>query len=179
MPILDDLKTMLEITDTNFDTILGMIIDSIKAGANETMDISYDPVTDYEQWFDGGVEFLYLDHANVSLLAIELDGSPLVEGNEEDYVFYSATSKVRSVAGEFTSGLKVIKATYTGGYDEDDIPEPVRNKLIKQMMYEFRRRKDPGLSSVTYPDGSINKYEIKEWLPDVKKVLMRKKRYVF
>lgn len=179
MPILTDLKTALEITNTNFDTILQMVIDCVKAEAWEYMDISYEPITDYEEYFDGGTRDIYLKHANISGLAIELDGSPLVEGNEEDYVFYSNISLVRSVAGEFTSGLKIIKVTYIGGYVEDDIPEPVRRKLIKQMEYEFRRRKDPGLSSVTYPDGSVNKFSIDEWLPDVKEVLKRKKRYMF
>lgn len=179
MPVLTDLKTVLEITGTEFDNILTMIIDCIKADANEYMDISFDPVTDYEQYFDGGIEFLYLDHANVSALAIEFDGSPLVEGNEQDYVFYPEDSIVKSVAGEFTSGLRIIKATYTGGYDEDAIPEPFRRKLIKQMEYEYRRRKDPGLSSVTFPDGAVNKFSVDEWLPDVEKVLSRKKRYRF
>lgn len=179
MPILDDLKTSLEITVTTFDTILTTIIDCVKAAAWEYMDISYEPVTDYEEYFDGGTRDIYLKHANISSLAVELDGSPLVEGNEEDYVFYSDISRVRSVAGEFTSGLKIVKATYTGGYAEDDIPEPIRQKLIKQMGYEFRRRKDPGLSSVTYPDGSLNKLDINEWLPDVKAALKRKKRYIF
>lgn len=179
MPILADLKTVLEITVTQFDTILTMIIDMVKAEANEYMDISFDPVIDYEQYFDGGCQYLYLDHANISTLAIELDGSPLVAGNEEDYVFYPENSIVKSVSGEFTNGLRIIHATYTGGYDEDAIPEPIRRKLIKQMEYEYRRRKDPGLSSVTYPDGSVNKYSINEWLPDVESVLKRRKRYQF
>lgn len=179
MSILDDLKIVLEITNTNFDTILEMIIDNVKAAANEYMNISFDPVINYEQYFDGGICDLYLDHANISGLVVELDGSPLVEGNDQDYVFYSNISLVRSTTGEFINGLKILQATYTGGYDEDNIPEPIRRRLIKQMEYEFRRRKDPGLSSVTYPDGSVNKFIIDEWLPDVKEVLRRRKRYIF
>lgn len=57
-----------------------------------------------------------------------------------------------------------------------DFTSTIERKLCIQIAYEFRRRHDAGLSSVTYPDGSVNKYDIGEWLPDVKKVLFRYRR---
>jgi hypothetical protein len=57
-----------------------------------------------------------------------------------------------------------------------DFTDSIERKLCIQIAYEFRRRHDAGLSSVTYPDGSVSKYDIGEWLPDVKKVLFRYKR---
>ena len=56
-----------------------------------------------------------------------------------------------------------------------DFTPGIERKLCVQISYEFRRRHDAGLSSVSYPDGSVQKYDIGEWLPDVKNVLMRKK----
>jgi hypothetical protein len=58
---------------------------------------------------------------------------------------------------------------------ETDFTEEIERKLCIQINYEFRRRHDAGLSSVTFPNGNINKYETNEWLPDVKKVLLRHK----
>jgi len=58
---------------------------------------------------------------------------------------------------------------------KDDFTEEIERKLCIQINYEFRRRHDPGLSSVTFPNGNVNKYDTHEWLPDVKKVLLRHK----
>lgn len=52
-----------------------------------------------------------------------------------------------------------------------DMSIGLQRKLAKQIAYEFRTKDIPGLSSKTYPDGSINKYEIEEWISDVKNVL--------
>jgi len=57
--------------------------------------------------------------------------------------------------------------------DVDTIPESLMPKLLKQVGYEYRRRKDFGLSSVTFPDGNVNKFMIDEWLPDVLKAIQR------
>ena len=59
--------------------------------------------------------------------------------------------------------------------DSGDFDEVLERKVCKQIAYEFRQRGSLGLSSVTYPDGSINKYEVEEWLPDVKVALDRRR----
>lgn len=62
------------------------------------------------------------------------------------------------------------RSTITG---QENMPVALERPLLKQMSYIWRRRKDPGLSSQAYPDGSVTKWEIDEWLPDTKKILDR------
>ena len=57
--------------------------------------------------------------------------------------------------------------------DPDDPPLVLRRAALKQTTYEFKQKRTPGLQSVQYTDGSTQKYQIDEWLLDVKKILER------
>ena len=64
--------------------------------------------------------------------------------------------------------------------DEDitkasEIPSALEFPLMKQINYEYRRKADPGLSSVSYPDGSVSKFSVSTWLSSVKRILDRHK----
>ena len=47
--------------------------------------------------------------------------------------------------------------------------------IYKQATYEWKRRRDLGLQSVSAPDGSVQKYEPELFLPEVQKSLDRHK----
>jgi hypothetical protein len=53
------------------------------------------------------------------------------------------------------------------------IPADLEMAARSQVAYEFRRRKDIGLESVSFPDGSIQKVSSGEFLSSVKQVLDR------
>ena len=178
MPILDSVKALLELTSVDFDSLLtDIIIPSVLQNADEYMDVVYTAeVVANEQYFDGGGSILYLDYVNLAEVELYEDGTLLAVGNDFDYVIYESEGIIKKVNETFIKGLKIVRAVYNGGYEEDAIPGALRQKLVKQCGHEFRRRKDPGLSSVTFPDGTIDKHSIDEWLKDVKNELNRRRR---
>jgi len=53
----------------------------------------------------------------------------------------------------------------------------LQRACLKQCCYEWKQRATPGLQSVQMQDGSINKYQLDEWLKDVEKNLLRYRKY--
>ena len=181
MTMLADLKTFLGLTvdeATAFSDLLGMILTATKIEADRYMGLKYfATVSGATEKFDGFNSIFALGYANVSAVSVKL-----VAGDEEelidsdDYVVNAARGIVKVRSGELQAGRDGVHVTFSGGYGDESAPSDLRYKVIKQASYEFRRRKDPGLSGVRYPDGSVSKHEISEWLPDVEETLNRYRR---
>jgi len=175
---LDDVKNELEIplTDTDYDARLTSLISDMIAEAETEMEAKLEAVTDSIVYLDGGRAQLFLPHLNVTAVEVTEDvdraftGDPVDAG---DYTFDVARGVIRKDKGRFISGRQVIKAKYTGGYTNITLPRDLKRALIMQTAYRWRRRKDPGLSAVSFPDGTVNKFNNNEWLDPVKRVLER------
>uniref|UniRef100_A0A7V4G8T7 Uncharacterized protein n=1 Tax=Desulfobacca acetoxidans TaxID=60893 RepID=A0A7V4G8T7_9BACT len=138
---------------------------------------------------NGSGQYLYLN----GLPVVEIDsihGSDTWEWEEgtlvpADHYQLLGAGMVAYRFGAWPYGSKALKLSYTGGYDAffegegfppegyapppDDLEMAVRS----QVAYDFRRRKDIGLESVSFPDGSIQKMSSGEFLSSVKQVLDR------
>jgi hypothetical protein len=79
---------------------------------------------------------------------------------------------------EFLPGRQVIKVQYDGGFTSTTLWADLKGALTNEIIYRWKRRGDPGLSAVTYPDGSVSKMETGQWLTRTQKVLANYRRIV-
>jgi len=97
------------------------------------------------------------------------------------YLNLKDTDTTRDAA--LTTLCQMVTDEMISWLDNSDIdpsapPLSLKRACLEQCCYEWKQRATPGLQSVTMQDGTINKYEIGEWLKGVKEILFRFKSYV-
>jgi hypothetical protein len=136
----------------------------------------------YTQYFRGAGEYLFLQETPVRVINniwvdcdSEFEDSDLLE--EDDYKLFP-DGRLWSMLFPSNANQMNIKVEYEGGYDTIEtvdpqypIPSDLKLAFIRQVQYDIKRRKDIGLSTVTFKDGSINKQPLVELLPQVSATL--------
>lgn len=174
---LTDVKAQLEIdpAETKYDSLLTDLIEDMVIEAEAYLGVRINPVSAEEVTLDGGLRLLYLPHMNIGNVTVWEDGEEL---DADEFTVYGERGYLKKEEGEsFLGGNAMVRVRYDGGYTGPSLPKDLKRALIRQVSYAFRRRKDIGLESQTFPDGSINKMNIGEWLPDTQEVLDRFRRY--
>jgi len=179
MTMLADLKLYLSITDSAFDSLLTMILEAEKVKADDYLGIKYfDVVVGRTEKFDGNRKIFGLGHANVGSVSVSVIASDDAEEivDSTTYVIGTERGLVKMRRGELEGGKDSIEITYDGGYGEGAVPKDMEFAVVKQASYEFRRRKDAGLTAVGFPDGTVSKFDTGIWLADVEKILNKYRR---
>jgi hypothetical protein len=169
-------KALLEQTETDWDDLITELIAAVSERCASYCNRDFEKKERVE-YQDGGGNYLYLK--GFPLVEIgSIYGSDTWEWDEGTLVpadHYQAFGGglVAYRFGVWPYGPKALKVTYTGGYDVDETPADLEMAVRTQVAYEFRRRQDIGLESVSFPDGSIQKMSSGEFLSSVKQVLER------
>ena len=184
---LTRLKALLEQPEDDWDGLITELIGAVSQRCASYCNRDF-ASRERVEYHDGGGQYLYLKGLPVASIT-SIYGSDTWEweaGNlipAGDYQLLSA-GMVAYRYGAWPYGPKALKVTYTGGYDAfytgatppegyNPPPDDLEMAARSQVAYDFNRRKDVGLESVSFPDGSIQKVNSGEFLPSVKAVLNR------
>jgi len=185
---LAKVKTLLELTETDWDGLINELIGAVSERCASYCNRDFENKSRVE-YHDGGGRYLYLKGLPVVGSISSIYGSDTWEWASGDLIdaddyFLHASGMVGYRYGAWPYGPKALKVTYTGGYfafysgdnppaGYNPPPDDLEMAARTQVAYDFNRRKDVGLESVSFPDGSIQKVSSGEFLPSVKAVLNR------
>ena len=183
------LESDIESWDADWDDIISGLITGVSARAEHECNRDFEKKARTEQ-HDGANRFLYLKSTPVeSITSIKWSiywdwSNQYLLVSPDGYKFNAVTGIVQFMGGiEWYPGEQALQVIYTGGYDPASaygqsgtvnytaIPGHLEEAVRHQVVYEFRRRKDLGLQSISFPDGSIQVQNKDPWLPKVKAVL--------
>lgn len=179
---LTDLKVFLEKTDTNHDSLLRMIIEHVSSWIELYLNRNLLKAS-RTVYRDSGKRYYYLSAYPIDeaeTLTVVHDGT--TQTKDTDFFVRADDGLIEFQKASIPSYTdpKEVVITWTGGYSasgESDteclnIPLTIQEAALRQCAYNFRRRKDIGISSVSMPDGSVNKNPIDSFLlPEVKDLL--------
>lgn len=177
-----DMKTYLEISSSNFDDLLTLIVEDISSRIQHFTNryLKKEERTEYFDVRNSRRDF------QLKAYPIDLDEDftasqyGIEDTINSDYYVYEQSGVVRYYTPRNNCNEpKCLSVTYSGGYDEIivgsetviSVPDDIRRACSRQVQFEFRRRKDIGVQSVTTPDGSISRAVSNEFLPEVENTL--------
>jgi hypothetical protein len=169
------MKVYLEKSDSTHDALLTMFIQQVSARIQTYLnrELKAEERTEY---FDAGEK-------QFSLKAYPIDTEETFTVNwsdeeqeiDEDYFLYDTIGIVEFPYGTGQYDARAIDITYTGGYTDTDsvlaVPDDLKRACFLQVAFDFKRRKDLGLSSISMPDGSMSVYQPARFLPEVTAIL--------
>jgi hypothetical protein len=182
-----DLTTLAEVKEylrtagtpigTDFDTLIeDTIIPSVSQMIEKFCSRSFGEGV-FIEYHDGGGNFVFVKNPPiVSISSIyqdedwEWDDSHLITSN----LYQNFTNSIGYKSGKWPYAVRSIKLTYTGGYvytvsaGHTVLPNDVKYAATMQSAYSFKRRKDVGLQTVSFPDGNIQKFDSGPLLAEVK-----------
>ena len=187
MATLEEIKTTNDpaIEGTDYDAVLTLLMNSIGTIFDDYCNRSFQ-ANEFTEFHGANGEFIYLRNLPIrEVVSIYADVER--EFNEDDLM----SSDRFQILGDGEDGViyspfflyypyKSIQITYSGGYDPIDvnggsypIPADLKMAFIRQVQSDFKRRRDLGMLTVTFKDGSITKPNVNELLPQVMGTLDR------
>lgn len=154
---ISKIKSYLDITVTDFDTLLTALVASVGAFIEGYCGRKFDS-DDYTEIYSGdGGRFLYLKNYPVSVVTkIEYrngsNSSPdWQELSADDYHLLDS----RTIAKEtkFINGFNNYRVTYTGGYEE--LPADLEQVATELVAKKFNGRKSDGISDESAESASL------------------------
>jgi len=190
-----DIKSRLSISATDNDSLIAAIIAGVgEISDNYTGRSLIAPAADVTEYHTGNSSYLQLlQYPIISITSVkeasdyDFDNADALEA-DDDYRILAGGKKGIIYKISYCNWLEFpdsVRVVYRGGYcsagqtpaaGETALPSDLREAAIEQVTFIYKRKDDIGLSAVSFPGTSINKFAELDLLPLVKQTLDKYKR---
>ena len=130
----------------------------------------------FVEYHDGGGDFIYVKNPPImSVTSIYQDEDWTWDSSHLEISYINFADNIGYKSGKWPYAVRSIKVTYIGGFvylatpgSHIVLPNDIKYAATLQVAYSFKRRKDVGLQTVSFPDGSIQKFDTGPLLAEVK-----------
>ena len=180
---LDNLKAFIEKTDNQHDAILTLIVEQVSQRLETALNRKLSKAARTEK-FNGGRQRYYVSAYPIDLaqpLTVSVEGT--TKTKDVDYWVEEESGLIEFWLETVYSKPMGVSVVYTGGYAVDGttsvvaVPDDLKRACYMQCAFDFKRRKDLGLNSVTMPDGSVSVESPAELLPEVKAIIKSQRKF--
>tara|TARA_A100001515_G_scaffold116526_1_gene98302 strand:- start:76 stop:714 length:639 start_codon:yes stop_codon:yes gene_type:complete len=200
-----NVRTYLNFSSTNQDTLLGELVEQVSEDIQNYCDRLFTAATDELEYPVGGGKYLSLKRFPITTIThirynVDSDFSDSADDISSDDYKYSASLKDEGLVFLKRSKLKAqlnnmtystgyvwpddpdsLQVKYTGGYGNTagvlNVPDDLKKACVIQVAYLFDRRKSLGTSNVSGQEGSLNYENVYNFLPNVLGMIDKYKRY--
>lgn len=177
---LDNVKIILGECTPDYDTELTLRLNAISVRAKHFCNRDFIQAS-YTEVHAGGESRIYPGNPPVISVTeiIWEDFGNFAAGYtipSDEYFIVNRGWDIASSGGPFPGNEHGLQLEYVGGYTDVELasttlPLDLQMAIAQQVTYEFRRRKDTGLTSVSMGNGDIIKVAERDFLPQVRDVL--------
>lgn len=181
------IKQFLEKTDTIHNDLLITFIKQVTAAFENYTDRKFEAV-ERTKYFSAGPRNFLLPAFPVNLAeTFTVTVNDETHVIDEDFFVWEDQGRVEFVRKTAADHLslsppavprpKAVVVVWTGGWVKDvdgvlqGVPQDFQRACMKQTAFEFKRRRDIGMTSVSAPDGNINVFSPADLLPEVRLIL--------
>lgn len=172
-----NVKTLLEVTSDANDDILALVIPAVSRKIEDFLNRNLEK-TARTKYFDAGKRLYYLSAYPVdTTAALSVTYAGIVQTLDSDYYLWEDEGLIEFYAPTVRTEPKQVLITWTGGYaDIDALPSDIVFAAMLQSAFVYQNRKKVGISSISYPDGSVSKKMSLDLLDEVKEMLRNYRR---
>ena len=96
--------------------------------------------------------------------------------DKSEYYVWENEGLIEFVTAPTYTLPRQVKIVYTGGYTTDtngilQVPDDIKRACLMQVAFDFRKRKELGITSISMPDGSTSIQNPSTLLPEVVRIL--------